>query len=421
MVRRSSPFLSFFLVLVVVGLCLAAIYGTRPDPPRPLAPVPDPAPVHLRTLALETRPQAVRVYGEAGPWRQARLASEQSGKVAWRSAALENGGRVEEGQELLRLDPGPLELALSEAAAAVEVARAEHDLRRVQDQANEDKVADFRAQEELAARGYERAEALLARGDVAEAVRDDALTALTAAMASHKQAQQAASVDRMAVAAARAALTQAEAARDRAKDALGRVVLRAPFAGEISVPQVEAGDWLLAGAPVCLLVDRSRLKLRGPLPTAEAGGVEAGAEVQVQAPSLMGDDGLPRPFAGTVAGLDPVARPGSRTRELVVEVDNRGLGLAAGAFVEMSLRRGERRALWLRPQEYLTAGGENTAYVLGADGRAERRQVRLGPPVLDAEDRAWAPVLSGLAAGERLVVDNLEMLGPGAPLLILED
>ena len=60
-------------------------------------------------------------------------------------------------------------------------------------------------------------------------------------------------------------------------------------------------------------------------------------------------------------------------------------------------------------------------YVIGPDGRAERREVRLGRPVLDQEDRAWHPVLGGLAAGERLVTDNLEMLADGAELMVLED
>ncbi|MBC8330195.1 MAG: efflux RND transporter periplasmic adaptor subunit [Planctomycetes bacterium] len=421
MARRSSPFLSAFLVLVVIGLCLGAIYGTRPDPPRPLAPAPNPAPVHLRTLALETRPLTARIYGQATPWRQARLAAELSGVVVWRSELLENGGRVEAGAELLRLDPEPFDLALDEAAAAVKMALAEWDQRSVQDQANEAKLEDYRAQEQLAELDWERARGLLANGDVAEKVRDDALKAWLAARSALKQAEQAAAVDRAAVQTARAALERTEAARDRARDTVGRSVLRAPFAGEVSAPSAEVGDWLLAGSPVCLLVDRDRLKLRAPLPTEESIGVGTGTPVQVVVPALIGESGEPVRLEAQVLGLDPVATAAARARELVVAVSNRELGLPAGAFVEMTVQRGERLALWLRPQEYQTQGGQSHAYVIGPDGRAERREVRLGRPVLDQEDRAWHPVLGGLAAGERLVTDNLEMLADGAELMVLED
>jgi membrane fusion protein (multidrug efflux system) len=420
MARRTSPLLSAVLVLVVIGLALTAIYATRPDPPRPLAPAPSPAPVHLRRLAPETRAVTARAFGEAGAARRAVLAPEQPGRVVWLAEAFEEGGGVEAGEVLLRLDPGPFELAAEEGRAAARAAEAELGLRRASAAASAAQRADYAAQEELAGRERGRVAQLVAAGDLAESLLDAADRDLAAARAARKQAEQRAEVDAAAVVAAEAALDRAAAALASALDAQERSVLRAPFAGELSAPRVEVGEVLAPGAPLAVLVDRAHLELRAPLPSEEADGVRPGMTAAVVVPALLGPGGAPLSLAGEVRAVDPVVSPASRTRTLLVTLPNPGLRVPAGAFAEARVELGGREALWIRPLEYRTDGGGAVAFV-AVDGRAERRELRLGRPVLDAEDRAWHPVLAGLAPGELLVTDNLEVLGDGSPLRVLED
>jgi len=60
-----------------------------------------------------------------------------------------------------------------------------------------------------------------------------------------------------------------------------------------------------------------------------------------------------------------------------------------------------------------TEGSASVAFVVGSDNHAERRAVRTGSASGDQVE-----VLSGLAAGERVVVTSVRPLNPGASVLV---
>ena len=387
-----------------MGLIFGALWVSRPDPPIPLAPAPAAAPVHVRTLAAEARPERLRAYGETSPVRHALLAADQSGLVHWRAPQLEVGEQVEAGQELLRLDAGRLEQQRAQAQAAVEVAEAQVEL----------------ARGELRAAEAERQEQLAASGDVPESVRDRAQQAWVEARGRLQVAEAAAAAAAIAVDGARTGVAQAQQNLAAVEDELSRVVVRAPFAGEIAQVHVEEGAWLAPGSPVAALVDRSSLRVRLSIPNGADLRIQQGARVLLEFPAFRLEDGTALQREVELGRLSPKAQPMSRARTLECVLPNQEDQLPAGAFVEATVMLGERSGIWLRPSEYrLDPAGARAVVV--QEGRAELRPIRLGRAWIGADGSTWHPVLAGLRAGETIATDNLESPVDGGPVLVLED
>lgn len=418
--KASSPWVSGLLVVVVVSLVLGALWVSRPDPPIPLAPTPAAAPVHVRALAIETRGERITAYGRTLPERHAVLAAEQSGLVVWRAPQLEVGMAVQAGDPLLRLDPGRLELAVAAARAALSSANASVELaerERAAAEAERDAAAEA---EPLARREAERQDELAASGDVPESVRDRALQAWVEARGRLAVAETAVAAAQAGVELAQAGVGQSEQALVQAEDELGRAELRAPFDGEIAAVHAEVGAWIMPGAPVAELVDRSRLRVHLQLTNGEGVRLDAGAVVLASFPAFRMADGEVLTREVEVRALAPQSDPLNRSRLLECMLPNQEDRLPAGAFVEAEVRLAEREGIWLRPSEF-RLDREGPRAVVVRDQKAELRPIRLGIPLVERDGSTWHPVLVGLSEGESIAIDNLDSPTDGGPVLILED
>ncbi len=420
--RHVSPWISALGVVVVLGLCGLALWISRPEPPREQAPEPEPTPVAVRELLPAERLRLLWIYGDTEPRRRALPAAERSGRVVWRHEALETGGRVEAGEEILRLERKPAELELQDAEAGLAMARARAEQARADRDGLARSLENARARAALAERELERQRGLAASGDTAPSVVDQTEAAWLAAADRVEQLENQLASAEAALAVAEAGVAQARARLDRAQDQLERTVLHAPFRGEVRAVRAEVGDLLLPGSVVCEVVDRRSLRLRGRIPNEDSLGLDASRAVRVRFPALLDARGEALEAPGRILGLDPAAAS-LRHRELLIEVDNPDLRLPAGAFAEIGVDLGREEALWIRPHEYVVRGGSPRAFVAEAEGdivRARERRLRLGRPLVDEAGRTWFPVRDGLAAHDLLVVDNLEVLEDGGLLSLVE-
>ena len=87
--------------------------------------------------------------------------------------------------------------------------------------------------------------------------------------------------------------------------------------------------------------------------------------------------------------------------------------LLPGMFVRAKVANGERRNAILAPQQGITRDprGNATAMVVGADGKAEQRAVKVSRSIGDK----WL-VDDGLKAGDKVIVEGLQKIKPGAPV-----
>ncbi len=234
--------MSRFVIGRAVAVLLALGLGCSGDPP----------PVELPPRAI----QWVLVSGALGERQRmisgivtaidnTKLAFEAGGSVASVEAVL--GQRVEKGQVLARLDPEPFELAVRDAEAQVAGANARY---------AEAKVT------------YDRAIALF-EADVASAAERDR------AVAFHDSSK--------------SQLEAAEARLSLAKRDLRRSVLLAPFAGTISIKDVDPAQEVFGGQVVFEMDSgESGLRVETQVPETVIARVRQGIAVEVSFPAVPG-------------------------------------------------------------------------------------------------------------------------------------
>ncbi|HJM40443.1 MAG TPA: HlyD family efflux transporter periplasmic adaptor subunit [Planctomycetota bacterium] len=415
MAQHRSPVLSFLLVVIAVSLCLMAIYGTRPDPPRPMAPAPSPAPVRTRILELQEKPLDIRVWGNLLAWQDVTLSAEQAGKVVWKKPGLETGSVIHEGEPLLKLDPVPFELAVRRAEASVKSANAALESQQATVLGARRALHSARQQETLADRELQRATQLERRGDTSASVLDLAEKGRVVAVAARESAEYALAAAEGSLRVSSAQREEASAALATAFDALQRSTLHVPFDGELGTLFVDIGDWLGPGVPALQVVDRSRLRANLQVPTDDVLGIQVGDSVHIQA--TFGPE-----VEGVVLGINPTVQRESRSQSVVVEVPNANQRFSVGTHVEATLRKGTHQALWLSPSDYSLMKSVPGAWVLsGSPATVQAAPLRLGRPLVDRDGLTWLPVQSGLTAGQRIAISNLEVLTEGAPVQPLQD
>ncbi len=197
---------------------------------------------------------------------------------------------------------------------------------------------------------------------------------------------------------AKAALAEAEALAGYAK-------IIAPFDGVLARKLADEGDLAMPGKPLLELEGRAGLRLVADVPSVLAGHIVPGAKVAVRVETL------PDPLTGTLAEIAPGADPASRTVLMKVDLPETR-GLRAGLFGRLAVPAGEKSCLFV-PAQALVRRGQLEVLFVAADGKAQMRLVRSGK-----QAEQGIEILSGLAAGEAIVVEGAATLRDGQPLQV---
>lgn len=212
-----------------------------------------------------------------------------------------------------------------------------------------------------------------------------------------------------------------KAAVQTAKINLGYTRVVAPITGRIGVSQVTEGAYVQETAATLLAtvqqLDRvyvdvtqasgELLRLRRDLASGRLKGDGAG-QARVK---LILEDGTEYPEEGTLQLSDVTVNPTTSSVTVRALFPNPKRDLLPGLFVRARLEEGNTPDAILVPQLAVTRNlkGEPTALVVGADNKAELRILQTPRAV----GNQWL-VPDGLKPGDRLIVDNLQKVRPGA-------
>jgi membrane fusion protein, multidrug efflux system len=199
------------------------------------------------------------------------------------------------------------------------------------------------------------------------------------------------------VAAARAASNEAGASiSDR--------VVRAPFAGMVSLRRISVGAVVTAGDEIAIVSDTSSIKLDFTVPETMLANVRVGQSIVAKAAAFP--DVL---FEGRIQAIDPVINPQTRTATLRAMLPNRGGMLKPGMLLNVTISSGARTSVAVPELALIREGDQSFVYTVGKDGKAKRLPVTTG-----GRDGTLVEITDGLSAGDRIVTEGVVKLSEGA-------
>ncbi len=177
----------------------------------------------------------------------------------------------------------------------------------------------------------------------------------------------------------------------------------APFAGVITRKHADVGDLATPGKPLLEMEDSTALRLEADVPEAVVGKLKLTDKLPVRISALE------RELEGLVSEIAPAADPNSRT--FLVKLDLPGTsGLRAGQFGRVAMPVGETTGLRV-PAAAVVLRGQMEIVFIVVEGKAQLRLVKTGKR-LGGE----VELVSGVSAGEKIVVENAGRLLDGQPV-----
>jgi membrane fusion protein (multidrug efflux system) len=365
------------LSLVLAGALAACGQGSG-NAPAAAAAAPPPPEVGVVTVATGDVGLVTELPGRLEPSRVAQVRARAAGIVQQR--LFREGSDVRAGQRLYRIDAAPYQAA--NASAQAQLARAQ---------------ANLGAATALAQRYAPLVEAnAISKQEYANAV------------AAQKQAE-------ADVAAARAAVRTSEIN-------LGYAAVTAPISGRIGRSLVTEGALVGQGeaTPLAVIQQIDPLYVNFTQPVTEVMNLRRsleqgrlkragadGAEVRV-----LLEDGTEHPQPGKLLFADLSVDQATGQVTLRAEVPNPRAMLLPGMYVRVRLEQAKASNAMLLPQQAVTRSPQgDTVMVVGSDGKVSPRTIKVG----GSQNGKWV-VLSGLQAGEQVMVDGFQKLRPGAPV-----
>jgi len=215
-----------------------------------------------------------------------------------------------------------------------------------------------------------------------------------------------------AAAEAEAALAQARASLASAATVAARSIVRATFDGVVTKRLHNAGDLVepTASDAVLRIVDLRRLEVVASVPLADASRVKTGAPASL-APASSDAPAV----ALKVLAAPAVVDAGTATIPVRLAFAA-AANIPVGTPVQVDIQAEQHRDVVLVPAAAIVREGEETAVFVAKDAKAQRRPVEIG-----LGDGTHVEILSGLKAGEPVIVDGQAGLPDGAAITVTTD
>ena len=361
----------------VIILALIGLLGLTGCEDQKKAAMPPPPP---QVSVLELKPERVvlttELPGRTAPYRIAEIRPQVNGLILKR--LFEEGSDIQAGQVLYQIDPSTFQAALDHAQAAL--AKAEANLPVIK----------------LKARRYRT---LYTKGSMAKQDFDEAEAAL-------KQSQ--------------AEIKSWQAQMKSAEIQLGHCQIKAPISGRIGRSSVTEGAIVTAYQPQALATIQQIDPIYVDLPQSTTdllrlkrrminGDINQGGDIHNKV-KLVLEDSSTYPREGSLQFRDVTVDQSTGSVILRAVFPNPQGILLPGMFVQAILTEGVMEKGILAPQQGVSRDfrGHPVALIVDSQGKVQQKVLTLDRAI----DNKWL-VLSGLSAGDRLIVEGIQKVRPG--------
>ncbi len=371
--HKSNIFMALALVVALSGCddTKAETAGAAAAPPPPE--------VGIVVLQPQTIGLTAELPGRVNAFKAAEIRPQVSGIILERN--FEEGGLVQQGQQLYQIDPALYRAAFNTAQAQLQSAEA-----------------SLRSANLLA----QRYKGLISSRAVSQQEYDNAVAARDQAAA---------------------AVASAKAAVETAQINLNYTKVFSPITGRIGKSSVTPGALVTANqaTPLALVqqldpiyvdltqssTDLLRLRQRMAADKA-AGGTGAAPSVELLVEALGQQ---PYPQKGELQFADVTVDPATGNVQIRAQFPNPDEQLLPGLFVRARLQQGSLENAFLVPQQAVVRNPDGSAmlWVVTPEGKAQTKPVTLAQALADK----WV-VTAGVAAGDRAIVEGVIKVQPGA-------
>ncbi|QYJ82495.1 efflux RND transporter periplasmic adaptor subunit [Shewanella rhizosphaerae] len=339
-----------------------------------------PRSMEVGVVQVVEQPQAIQVElpGRSKAYLEAEVRPQVSGIITERGFV--EGGEVTEGQSLYQIDSSTYKAALVSAEA--DLARANASLVSAKAKAA-------------------RYKALIKTDAISQQDFDEADALYKEALAN---------------------VTVAKAAINTAKINLEYTQVKAPISGRIGKSSVTAGALVTANQsaalatiqqldPINVDIAQSSAQLLRLKAKLKQGQLQAADNADVR---LILEDGTEYEHMGSLRFAEVSVDENTGSVTLRAEFPNPDGVLLPGMYVRAVLNAGTDPKAILVPQKAVTRNtkGQAVAMVIGAESKVEPRVVTTAEVI----DHQWR-ITSGLKAGDQLIVEGLQKIRPGAPVV----
>lgn len=345
--------------------------------------------VSVAVVSKRSVERAITVLGSLQAKQEVLLSAKVSGRL--KVINVDIGSQVKTGDIIARVEPRDYELQVLQAEAAISQSRARLGLplEGADDAVELEKVSsvkEARAVYEEASRNRERAKSLdqgklipKSELDAAESAYNVAYNRYQTALDDGRQRQ--------------AALSERRADLEIARQKLADSTIRAPFDAAVQTRFVNTGAYLKEGDQVAALVQIDPLRLRLDVPEPQAMRVVLDQEVRF---SLTGENAERKT---KITRISPALDKESRMLSVEADVPNDGT-LHPGAFAQAHVVvQSDLQTLVIPPKAIRVFAGLQKVFVVQTN-QALEKEITTG-----ARGPDWVEVLSGLKAGDRVVLD----------------
>lgn len=308
--------------------------------------------VKVRILQSSTVEDDLKLMGTFQPWQDIVLSAINFGVIGWQG--IEEGDLVRNDQELMRIDTAELLVRL----------------------------AEIKAQYQLAARELDRIETMEKEGISSPQAHDRATTDYEIARLNLRAAE--------------------------LKIADGLV--RAKFAGVIDTLHQEEGEYVKVGAPLIRLVQVDRLKLVVGIPERDVIYFSKGDKAGITLDAYPDEQ-----FIGTIYRIATTAEVSTHTFSTEIELDNSAGKLKPGMISQARLVRQEFPDSIMIPIFSMMTTDIGRHVFIDDNGQARHTEIETGFLLGN-----MVYVREGLGSGDRLIVLGQRDLLDGDPVIVRE-